>query len=149
MRKRTIILLTILLLVPALSDPWVSSTIQKQEPDFLFPATVNRDCAPWDGAAFTFMVQYDPATIIYISIWRSPDIKFPATFSFPKKTGQVGNAYILPEPGPYTLLSGEVSFQRVQEGMPLEGRFRLTSARGEIYEGTFTAEWGDQIVYCG
>ncbi len=123
-------------------------TNQDQEPEQSFPATVNRDCAPWDGAAFTVMVQYDPATVIHVSIWRSPDLVFPSTFSFPDETGQIGNAYAFPELGPYTLLSGEASFQRVQQGTPLEGRFNLTSERGARFQGKFIAEWENQIVYC-
>ena len=94
-------------------------------------------------------VQYDPATVIYISIWRSPDIKFPSTFALPDDEKQIGNAYILPELGPYIPLSGDISFQRVEEGIPLEGRFNFTSEQGEQFEGGFVAEWGSQIVYCG
>lgn len=60
---------------------------------------------------------------------------------------QIGNAYILPELGPYTPLSGEVWFQRVEEGMPIEGRFSFTSERGEAYEGGFIAEWESQIAH--
>lgn len=67
----------------------------------------------------------------------------------PDDEEQIGNAYILPELGAYIPLSGEVSLQRVEVGMPLEGRFRFTSERGERFEGGFVAKWGSQIVYCG
>jgi hypothetical protein len=139
----------LLLLVLAITGVWYFSSLPGPGSEGNFQATVNRDCAPWDGAAFTVQVQFDSATVIYISIWQSPDILLPSTFKFQDETGRVGNAYILPELGPYTLLNGEVHLQRVQEGMPLEGRFRLTSAGGGKYEGRFTAEWLDQIVYCG
>ena len=46
-------------------------------------------------------------------------------------------------------LNGEVWFPRVDEGMPVEGRFRLRSEAGMQLEGRFVAEWGDEIVYCG
>ena len=124
-------------------------SIRDQEPAQSLPATVNRDCAPWDGAAFTISIPYNTATFIYVSIWDSPDINFPSTFSFPDDSGQIGNAYSLSEVGPYIALSGEVSFPRVVEGIPLEGRFNLTSEGGERFEGRFVADWGSQIVYCG
>jgi hypothetical protein len=122
---------------------------QSQESAQAFPATINRDCAPWDGAAFTISMQYDSVSVITISIWQSPDIKFPSTFSLPDEAGQVGYAYILSELGPLIPLNGEVSFQRVSEGTPVEGRFSLKSERGEAFDGKFMAEWESQIVYCG
>ena len=119
------------------------------EPRQTYPATVNRDCAPWDGGAFTVPVQYDPTTVIYISIWKSPDIEFPVRYELPDDAGQVGNAYIIKELDPYTMLNGEVFLNGVSMDEPVEGRFRFTSERGEVYEGQFSAAWGDQIVYCG
>lgn len=149
MKSRSLLQLLIVLALIALGSIWYFSTLRQEQSLETFPATVNRECAPWDGAAFTIMVQYDPTTVVYISIWRSPDIGFPSTFSFPDETGQVGNAYILPELGPYTLLSGEVFFQRVDKEKPIEGRFNFISAKGVMFEGWFIAEWGDQVVYCG
>ncbi|HUG33823.1 MAG TPA: hypothetical protein VMJ90_03565 [Anaerolineales bacterium] len=149
MKSRTLLRLLIVLAFIALGGIWYFSTLRQEQSFKTFPATVNRDCAPWDGAAFTLTIQYDPTTVVYISKWRSPDIKFPTTFSFPDETRQVGIAYILPELDPLDELTGIVWFERVQEGTPLEGRFKLTSVRGETYEGKFTAEWGNQIVYCG
>ena len=67
----------------------------------------------------------------------------------PNDEEQIGNAFILRELGPYIVLSGEVTFQRVEEGMPLEGRFSFTSERGGQFEGGFVAEWGNDVVYCG
>ena len=118
-------------------------------PSETLPATVSRDCAPWDGAAFTVSIPHESGLIIYISIWQSPEFNFPRTFSFPDDTGQVGNAYILPELDPLETLSGRVTFQRVQVGMPVEGRFSLRSERGGVFEGQFQAEWDDQIIMCG
>ena len=123
--------------------------MRSQELEQAFPATINRDCAPWDGAAFTVSIPYDSVSNITVSIWQSPDIKFPSTFSLPDETGQVGHAYILSELGPLIPLNGEVSFQHVSEGTPVEGRFSLTSERGDAFDGKFVAEWEGQIVYCG
>jgi len=115
----------------------------------IFPAIVYRDCAPWDGAAFTISVQYDSVATIMISIWQSPNFKSQVMFEFPDESGQVGNTYILPELGPYTILHGEVALERVEQGMPLEGRFSLMDERGAQFEGRFVAEWNNQVVMCG
>jgi hypothetical protein len=149
MARRFALISLFVLLIAWLAGMWIFLGPSDREPASVLPATVNRDCAPWDGPAFTVSVRYDPKTVIYISIWRSPDIYPPSTFSFPDETGRVGNAYILPETGPYTLLSGEVSFQRVEAGTPIEGKFQFTSERGGLYEGRFTAMWGYQVIYCG
>jgi hypothetical protein len=114
-----------------------------------FSATVHRDCAPWDGAAFTVRVPMRDGTLIDISIWQSPDIMFSKTFSFPDDTGQVGNAILIHPVGLPDMLSGNVAFQRVQAGMPIEGRFNFTSERGGQFEGQFLAEWDEQIIMCG
>ena len=123
--------------------------MRNQEPVQTLPAAVNRDCAPWDGAAFTVIIRYDAVTTITISIWKSPDFKFPSTFSLPDEAGQVGHAYVLSDVGSLVELNGDVSFQRVEEGMPLEGRLSFTSERGGQFMGRFVAEWGSQIVMCG
>jgi hypothetical protein len=112
-------------------------------------ATVNRDCAPWDGAAFTVSIPYDQGSTITISIWRAPDFDLPTTYTFPDETGQVGQAYILWELDPLMPLHGEVSFQRVREGQPVEGRFSLTSEGGEQFQGSFVAAWEGRTVFCG
>jgi hypothetical protein len=148
-KSRTVLYFLVALTIIALSGIFLFYSLPKQRPVQLFPATVNRDCAPWDGAAFTILVQYDSVTTITISIWKSPDIMFPSTFALSDDEGQIGNAYILSEPGSFVQLDGEVSFQRVEQGMPLEGRFNLTSERGEQFDGRFIAEWGSQVVYCG
>ena len=137
--------LAILILVIAL----YTFSARDQQPAQVFSATVNQDCAPWDGSAFTVSIPYDPVSSITISIWGSPDIKFPSTFWFPNETGQVGYAYILPELGPLTQLSGKVSFQRVEGGRPVEGEFDLRDESGKGFKGKFNAEWGNEIIACG
>lgn len=117
-----------------------------QETTQVFPATIGRDCAPWDGSAFTVSIRYDFASTIAISIWKSPDIKLPSTFSFPDETGGVGEAYILSELDP---LSGKVFFQRVDRESPVEGEFDLRDESGKRFKGKFSAEWEHKPVYCG
>jgi len=87
--------------------------------------------------------------IIDISIWKSPDIKFPVTFSFPDDTGQVGNASYRLASGEYKQLSGKVFLWRVDEGSPVEGGFELVTEAGQRFKGQFKAQWGDQVMLCG
>ncbi|HXQ35220.1 MAG TPA: hypothetical protein VN843_14485, partial [Anaerolineales bacterium] len=102
-----------------------------------------------DGAAFTVAIPANDGIIIHVSIWPSPDIKLPVTFLFPDETGQVGFAYILPERDPLQELSGEISFTRVQDGIPVEGEFNFINESGKQFIGKFKAEWGNEVVYCG
>ena len=115
-----------------------------------FPATIQRDCAPWDGSAFTVHIPINAGTIIDISIWQTPDIQFPKTFSFPDDTGQVGNASLIHPGGLPGQLSGSMSFSGVDHpSTVVEGRFDLKNENGTQYKGTFKAEWDDQIMLCG
>ena len=147
MKSRTLFFIAIGLLI--LGIALFTFSRRNQEPEQVFPATINRDCAPWDGSAFTVSVQMDGGTVIDISIWQAPDIKFSKTFLFPDDTGQVGNASLLLANGEYEALSGEVRFEGVSQGMPIEGRFSLKSERGGVYVGRFEAEWSSQVVMCG
>ena len=122
---------------------------QRQRPESVFPATISRDCAPWDGAAFTIKIPIHQGAILDISIWQSPDIHRSITFSFPNETLQTGNVSLIPRFGQPEQLTGTVWFKNVREGMPIEGRFSLTSESGARLEAKFVAEWDDQIVYCG
>jgi hypothetical protein len=145
MKPRTQFLITIGVLIVILAIAWISFSSRDLEPVQIFPATINRDCAPWDGAAFTVLIPYDSMTTISISIWQSPDIKLPVTFSFPDDTGQIGFAYLHPE----NPLSGKVSFLRVGEAGPVEGRFDLRDENGKRFIGKFKAEWDNGTVMCG
>lgn len=113
-----------------------------------FPASVERDCAPWDGAAFTVSIPLEDETI-KVSIYQPPDIQRFVRFSFPDETMSEGHALLLlpialPEP-----LTGQVSFQRVEQGVPVDGQFDLSTEAGRNFKGAFVAEWGNEIVYCG
>ena len=73
----------------------------------------------------------DHGTITVISIWQTPEIKFPVTYSFPDDTGQVGYAVLLHELGLPEQLSGEVFFWRVDQDDPAEGKFDLVTEAGQ------------------
>ncbi|HLA08262.1 MAG TPA: hypothetical protein VJ022_12500 [Anaerolineales bacterium] len=115
----------------------------------VFPATINRDCAPWDGSAFTVSIRYDPITTIIVSIWQSPDINIPTTFTFPDDSGQVGFAYILPELDPLQQLTGKVFFTSVESEFPVEGWFDFVTEAGQRITGRFKAEWENTVAMCG
>lgn len=149
MKSRTQYFTIIVLLITLFAIAILTFFKRSQEQGQLFPATINRDCAPWDGAAFTVKIRMSDGLTLDISIWQSPEIKLPTTFSFSDETQQVGNVSLIPQAGMPEQLTGEVWFQSVGEGMPVEGRFNLTSERGEQFKGNFAAEWDGQIVYCG
>lgn len=128
---------------------WFSHSRSDQENTKVFPATVNRDCAPWDGSAFTVSIRYDPESIIDISIWQSPDIKLPTTFSFPDATGRIGNAVHRSQIGLPEQLTGKIFFRSVEQGIPIEGEFNLFTDAGRQFKGKFMANWGDFIAMCG
>lgn len=149
MKTRFLLILFSLLLAIALIGFFYSYSGPGRQALQVFPATVNRDCAPWDGAAFTVKISMPDGRTLDLSIWQSPEISLPSTFTFPDKTGQAGNALLILSSGMPEQLTGEVRFQRVRQGTPVEGRFSLKSASGEQFQGTFVAEWDDQIVLCG
>ncbi len=147
MKSRTAFVITIGLLI--LGIALFTFSTRTQEPAQIFPATINRDCAPWDGSAFTVSIPTNDGIIIHISIWQSPDIKLPVTFSFPDNTGQVGNASLILPAGMPQQLSGEVSYLRVDSESPVEGEFNLKDESGKQFNGKFKAEWGNEIIMCG
>lgn len=149
MKNRTQFFMIVGLIILILGVGWLGYSRRNQEPAQVFSATINRDCAPWDGGAFTVLIPIDATTTITISIWRTPDIQFPIKFTFPDESGQIGFVYILPEIDPLQPLNGDVFFWRVEQGMPVEGEFKLMTESGEKLVGRFTATWGDQVVYCG
>jgi len=111
-------------------------------------ATVNRDCAPWDGSAFTVTVPLQNMSIS-VSIYQAPDIKHPTSFLFPDKTQQVGSALLIMPLGSPEPLKGNVSFQRVAQDLPVEGKFDLVTNDGQRFKGRFIAEWRNEVVLCG
>lgn len=114
-----------------------------------FPAIVNGDCAPWDGPAFTVTIPYDSSSTIIISIWQSPEIKLPSTFSFPHENRNVGDAFYVSASGEFEQLTGQVSFGLIREGRPVKGKFRFSKENGAQLQGKINAGWGNELVYCG
>jgi hypothetical protein len=149
MKSRAQFFIVVGLLTLLFGITWFTFSTRNQDPLQVFPATINRDCAPWDGSAFTVSIPYDSTSTIMISIWQSSDIRLPITFSFPDETGQIGLAYILPELDPLQQLSGKVRFRRVDGENPVNGEFNLFTEAGQEFKGRFEAEWGDEIVMCG
>jgi hypothetical protein len=126
---------------------WLNHSGNDQESTQLFPATVNRDCAPWDGSAFVISIPYDSMSTMEISIWRSPDAKFSTSFSFPDNTGRIGNAALHAQNGSPEQLTGKVFIRSTEHGM--EGEFNFFTETGSQFTGRFTAVWGDFIALCG
>jgi hypothetical protein len=131
----------------ALGGLWFFSIGQRKALP-VFPAMIHRDCAPWDGSAFTVSIPMEEL-VINISIYRSPAIMLPAAFSFPDDTGRVGNALLVLPVGSPELLTGKVSFQRVELEFQVEGKFDLATETGKQFKGRFKAEWDNEPVYCG
>jgi hypothetical protein len=149
MKPRTQFIVAVGLIILLFGITLVNFSVRDQTPAQIFPATVNRDCAPWDGSAFSVSVPMSDGTTIDISIWRSPDIKFPVNFSFPDATGQAGNALLLLPVGLPEQLTGNVFLKRVDMEYSVEGKFDLMNEIGEQFKGKFVAEWGNMAVYCG
>ena len=149
MKSRALLYFLLVLSLIALGGLWFFVGRNPQSRLAVFPAVVNRDCAPWDGGAFTVSIPVAERTRIAISIYRSPEIQFPTSYSFPDKSGQEGHALLLLPTGKPQPLTGKAWFQRVDQGSPVEGRFRFHSESGVQFEGKFVAGWGTEIVYCG
>jgi hypothetical protein len=154
MKPRTQLLIAIGLFILGIAlytllNSFTNSLTRDRPSGQAFPATIQRDCAPWDGGAFTVHVPINAGTSIDISIWQSPDIRLPKTFSFPDDTGQVGNASLIHSVGLPEQLSGSVSFSGVDQSAVVNGKFDLRDAMGTQYKGTFKAQWDDQILLCG
>lgn len=149
MKTRTLFYVLISAVIFAAIILWAISRTQVSGSDKLFDATVNSDCAPWDGMAFVISIPYEAASVIEISIWQSPGLETVTSFSFPDRTGSVGNATYRSYSGDAQELSGKVSLQPFEAEMPVEGAFNFTSDRGGHLSGRFMASWGHQQALCG
>jgi hypothetical protein len=148
MKSRAPFLIILAVMALALGSVALVTSEQKREPAPLFRATVNRDCAPWDGPAFTVSIPVEGSTI-QISIYHSPASRLPARFAFPDDTMREGYVLLISEARPLEPLTGKVWLERVNQQNPVVGWFRLRSDSGEQFEGKFVAHWGNQAVYCG
>lgn len=148
-KSRTSLYVAIGLFLLIVGIAWSVFSMRKQMPAGILPAAINRDCAPWDGAAFIVTIPYAPASAIDISIWQAPDINIPVTFGFPDSSGRVGSAVYRPQFGEPEQLTGMAFFWRVQENGPVEGEFNFERGNGTQLKGKFKAEWGNQQAPCG
>jgi hypothetical protein len=146
-RTRFLIALGLLLIVSG--TVFFTLVARNQENIPAYSATIFRDCAPWDGAAFTVSIPLSEGTVIQASIYRSSNIELPSSFSFPDETGQVGNVILLLPTGSAEELSGKVSFQQIAEESPVEGKFDLLTKKGKPLKGKFIAKWENKIMLCG
>ncbi len=148
MKPSTPLYILLILSLTILGVLWSFPELERQESAVVFPATIHPDCPPGERSAFTLSIPI-AKSVIGISIYRSPDIPLPATFSFPDDTGHVGNALrILPSSWPDQLI-GKISFRRVEVGLPVEGEFDFITDLGDQLHGKFIAEWDKQPAGCG
>ena len=127
---------------------WQAFSMRDSEPENILPATINRDCAPWDGSAFTISIPIQGGSL-YISIFQLPNLQHPTIFEFPDETMTVGKTVLTLPFSPAAPVRGNVRLQRVEQERPVEGRFDLVTETGQQLKGEFIAEWGDDIIYCG
>ena len=128
---------------------WIYFTTQAGGDSTIFEASVNQDCAPWDGMAYTITIPFHAGSMIDVSIWQSPDFQFPVTYSFPDSSSRVGTAGYKSASGSVQQVSGKIILQPFEVGSPINGMFNFTSEDGEQFKGNFKAEWGNQDTACG
>ena len=145
-RFRSPAIIGLIILIAAIS--FYAFARRDQTPEQTFAATINRACAPWDGSAFTISIPMEGQGIT-VSMYQSPEIQFPTTFSFPDDTLNIGTALLIVPLGSPEPLTGKVSLQRVLQDTPVAGQFELVTKAGEHFKGKFIAEWGNEIVLCG
>jgi len=112
-------------------------------------ATINRDCGPADGPAFTVELPMETRGRVVVSIWQAPEIGGRERFTLTDPTDATGSATLFTSADAFEPLSGTITFEGVKRERPVQGELRLISASGEVFEGSFTAEWGDFQAYCG
>jgi hypothetical protein len=148
MPRHILLIFVVTLSLLILGAAFFSFSRPGQNPTQIYSGTVRRDCAPWDGLAFTLSIPVKGSSI-HISIYQSPEINHLASFSFPDKTGRTGNSFYLPWVGSAEPLTGKVTFVRVEPGYPVKGEFRLKIESGKEFRGRFIAQWDDETAYCG
>src|SRR5215212_3684922 len=120
MKPLNLFLLIIGLLTLVLGVAWYVYPERQQEPTPNYAATVQKDCAPWDGAAFSVKIPLDNNDIIDIAIWEAPTIQSEKTFSFLEEPSQAGYANLAHSAELGEQLIGRVSFTPVAPGSPVE-----------------------------
>jgi len=112
-------------------------------------ATINRDCGPADGPAFTLTVPMHGRGEVRISIWKPPRIAGRAQFLLRESTDTQGSANLFVSPQELIPLAGSVVFDGVDVQRPVYGSFRFMSPSGDAIQARFAALWTDLPVYCG
>jgi hypothetical protein len=108
MKSRIFLSVLLILLLISVSAIWFFRRADIESPAQVFPATVERDCAPWDGSAFTVSIPWRDGSSVSISMYRSPDIKLPSHYAFPDEAMSEGNVYLRTPEGSLETLTGEV-----------------------------------------
>ena len=113
-----------------------------------------RDCAPWDGPAFTVAVGRPGAPEVdrarpwlWISIWHPPDARRPVTYQFPDTDGKTGA--VLYRGTAFPSVTGTVTFPRLAFGEDIDGSFDLVAPGGERLAGRFRGRWSPEVALCG
>ena len=149
MKYRTSLYVLLALLLIALGGIWFFYAWEAQAPAQVFPATVDRDCAPWDGSAFTVSIPLSDTSTISISIYRSPDIKLPSSYSFSDETMSEGHAYLLLPDGLPEQLAGGCGSSAWRRGYPSKAASsseprQVSSSKGNLLPNgemkSFTAD---------
>jgi hypothetical protein len=128
---------------------WLYFTSQTVKNDPIFAATVNQDCAPWDGMAYTITIPDEAGSVVRVSIWQPADFQLPVMYSFPDSSGKVGAADYQSASESVQQVSGKITLQPFAAKAPIEGMFDFTLENGRKIKGIFKAKWGDQIALCG
>jgi hypothetical protein len=122
--------------------------------DPVLQGQARRDCAPWDGPAFTLLLPApgvgDRRDVpLWISIWQAPAIRTPRPLPLPVGS-KLGAAVLHPPRGQVQLLQGSVRIEKAVPEVPVRGQFDLHSPLGARYRGRFLAPWrGDVEARCG
>lgn len=119
-------------------------------------ATVEHDCAPWDGPAFGLWIPTDHLgaglhSWIHLRIWQAPRHPLGA-FHFPDKTVKPKGTVVfftdLPSPQqinwskqPRQQMKGTVRFTRVRDDQNVIGTLDFMTDNNLRLRGTFEAGW--------
>jgi hypothetical protein len=125
-------------------------------------ATVEPDCAPWDGAALAFWIPTERLGgprdgWLLLRIWRPPT-RAAGRYDFPDTTDRIGRvvhfvslsspAAIVWETQPYEELRGVVRVDRVDTNHPVRLDLDLSAATGTRLAGRVEAQWIEARVVC-
>jgi hypothetical protein len=126
-------------------------------------ATVEADCAPWDGPAYTIWVPAGkvggkPNSWISISIWQAPD-QSATSFTYPDLTGKGGHATYWPNlksheqviwsKQSHENLAGKLYLTSINGHKSILGEFDFSTEKDVPLKGKFESRWSNKIAICG